>query len=404
MPNMLDYLKDNGGVDLNTMPLNDVDQLILAQMIYSDFNCDFAWPEKPIALKEALPTLGLMTDGVESLDRRFAFQHDDDEKLVHLLMESPRFSSMRLIGYVNKLEVEREMQFAAVALLVGDGTALIAYRGTDDTLIGWKEDCNMAFVAPVPSQTEALAFLTRIAGQTPLPLRLCGHSKGGNLSVYAATFCDDAIRARIREVVSFDGPGLRGIDADTTGYQKIDDRVRVIMPRSSIVGLLFSQRARITYIHSEKPGLLQHYPYYWQTEGTAFVLAENPTINGAYTSETARGFIEGLTMEERETFVEAIYTIAQSTKSDTWPEILKDWRRNTIRVVKALHGIDLKTAKLFTRVLRIFIRAAVDAVNIHAFDDAQVGGSILRYKLSKGTQLQIPSRRRKSHAISPLKG
>lgn len=403
MPNMLDYLRNNGNVDLDAMPLNDIDKLILAQMIYSDFDRAFAWPEKPVVLKEALPTLGMVTGEADSLERRFIFKHDDDEKLIRLLIDSSRISTMQVIGYVNKLEVERELQFAAVALLVGDGTVLIAYRGTDDTLIGFKEDCNMAFVAPVPSQTEALAFLSRVAGQTPLPIRLCGHSKGGNLSVYAATFCDDAIRSRIREVVSFDGPGLSEIDADTAGYQQIHDRVRVIMPRGSIVGLLFSQRARITYIRSQKQDLLQHYTYYWQIDGTGFELANSPTIGGAYTAETIRRFIDGLTMEEREMFIEAIYTIAKSTKADTWAELIEDWRHSTVQVVKALRDIDPKTAKLFARVLGIFLRAAVDAVGMPAFH-AWAAGFYYSHKLSLGVRLQAAARWGKSHTLGRIKG
>ena len=403
MPNMLEYLSEYGDVNLDAMPLNDVDKLILAQMIYSDFGPAFAWPEQPVSLKEALPTLGMVVGEADPLERRFVFKHEDDEKLIRLLIDSSRISNMRLIGYENKLEEAREVQFAAVALLVGDGTVLIAYRGTDDTLIGFKEDCNMAFVAPVPSQTEALTFLTRVAGQTPLPIRLCGHSKGGNLSVYAAAFCDDIVRARILEVVSFDGPGLREIDADTAGYGQIHDRVRVLMPRGSIVGLLFSQRAQIAYIRSEKQGLMQHYPYNWQVDGTEFVPAESPTASGAYTSETVRRFIEGLTMEERELFVEAIYTIAQSTQADTWAELLKNWRISTVQVVKALRGIDPKTAKLFSRVLGIFLRASVDAVGIPAFN-ARVAGFYYSHKLSLGVRLQAAVRFRKSHPWGQLKG
>lgn len=403
MPNMLDYLKDHGGVSLEAMPLNDVDELILAQMIYSDFDCTFALPEAPVSLKEALPTLGAAVAEGDSLERRFVFKHDDDEKLVRLLMDSPRISSMQVIGYVNKLEAEREVQFAAVALLVGDGTALIAYRGTDDTLIGFKEDCNMAFVAPVPAQTEALAFLALVAGQTPLPIRLCGHSKGGNLSVYAAAFCDDAIRARIREVVSFDGPGLGEADADCAGYGQIHDRVRVLMPRSSIVGLLFSQRAPITYIRSKKQGLLQHYPYHWQVDGTGFAPAENPTASGAYSSETARRFIGGLTMKEREVFVEAVYAIAQAAEAATWPELLKNWRHSAVQVVKALRDVDPRTAKLFARVLGIFLRAAVDAVGMPAFY-ARVASFYYSRKLSLGVRLQAAVRWGKSRVLGQIKG
>ena len=401
MPNMLDYLTANGNVGLDTLPLSDVDKLILAQMIYSDFSVAFAWPEQPVSLKEALPTLGMVTGEADPLERRFVFKHDDDEKLIRLLIDSSRISNMRLIGYVNKLEEAREMQFAAVALLVGDGTVLIAYRGTDDTLIGFKEDCNMAFAAPVPAQTEALAFLSRIAGQTLLPIRLCGHSKGGHLSVYAAAFCDDSIRSRIREVVSFDGPGLIETDADTEGYLKIHNRVRVLMPQGSIVGLLFSQRARITYIRSEKQGLMQHYPYYWQTDGADFVPVENPTASGAYTSETIRRFIKGLTMKERELFVEAIYTIAQSTNTDTWAELFEDWRHSFWRVLKAYRGIDPKTAKLFIHVLNTFFRAALDAIEIPGYSIVRMNARRNR-RMSKGTPLRVAVRRRKPHAIRPL--
>jgi hypothetical protein len=322
--------------------------------------------------------------------------------MVRLMMDSPRFSSMRLIGYVNKLELEREVQFAAVALLIGDGTVLIAYRGTDDSLIGFKEDCNMAFVAPVPSQTEALSFLSHVAAQTPLPIRLYGHSKGGNLSVYAAAFCDDTVRARIREVVSFDGPGLSEADADTEGYGRIHDRVRVLMPRGSIVGLLFSQRVPLTYILSKKQGILQHYAYNWQVGGTAFAPADNPTASGAYSSETARRFIGGLTMSERELFVEAVYTIAQATEAATWTELLKDWRHSAAQVVKALHELDPKTAKLFARVLGVFLRAAVDAVGMPAFH-ARVLGFYYSRKLSLSVRLQAAVRWGKSR-VGQMKG
>ena len=177
--------------------------------------------------------------------------------------------------------------------------------------------------------------------------------------------------------------------------------MRVLMPRGSIVGLLFSQRARITYIRSEKQGLMQHYPYYWQTDGADFVPAKNPTASGAYTSETIHRFIEGLTMEERELFVEAIYTIAQSTNTDTWVELFEDWRQNLWRVLKAYRGIDPKTAKLFIHVLNTFFRAALEAIEIPGYPIVRVDTRHNR-RVSKGTPLRVAVRRRKPHAIRPL--
>ncbi len=241
MGTVLDYIKEYGKYSFQEKPMTEVDSLALCQLSYLKF--DGMVPD----VKERCPSVTL-----ESLK-----EHPDYEKLfadvryeevnralIEGMLAAERFRDLQLNCYVNEIEKECETQFSAVTYTLNDGTVYVAYRGTDETLVGWKEDFNMAFLSPVPGQKFSVGYLNAVAERIQGPFYLGGHSKGGNLAVYAAMNCNPEIQERILKIFSMDGPGFRPEVMEACGYERIADRVVKILPHSSLVGMLFESDMR----------------------------------------------------------------------------------------------------------------------------------------------------------------
>lgn len=357
MSGLFRYLQAYGDQTISTMKINDVDLLIMAQL--AQFSLVGDSPEG-ISLRDALTRWE--AEPVQPLDRRFGNEAKNDRELARLLLAGRRFSTMRLIATRSVSDGDREMRFAGIAILLGDGTVVVSYRGTDSTVIGWKESCHLALMNPIPSQTESIFFLRDVAAMTKEPIRLCGHSKGGNIAVYAACMCESAVRDRIQDILSFDGPGFDFDMAYSLRYQAIADRVRLVVPGSSIVGLLFEQRAEPRFISSKKPLLMQHDPYNWQTAGADFAPARRQSIISAYFTKVLRSFFAALPLSSRADFIEALFHLFEATGAKTFPELLEKFPKNAVRIVRALSEKDRACLKVLLGVFRVFLRSAVHSV------------------------------------------
>ena len=193
MGTVLDYLEKYGKYSFEEMPMTEVDSLALCQLSYLKFDGMVPGQEE----KAVLPAVTL-----ESLK-----DHPDFEKLFadvryekpnralyEKMISGERFRSLQLNYYINVIEQRWETQFSAVTYTMGDGTRYIAYRGTDETIVGWKEDFNMAFLSPVPGQAYSVEYLNSVAEKFDGPFYVGGHSKGGNLAVYSAMNSTDLLQ------------------------------------------------------------------------------------------------------------------------------------------------------------------------------------------------------------------
>lgn len=353
---MLNYLCSFGHVSLAEAPLNDVDRLIFAQLAYVD------WQDaRPgMSLAQALACVRFdREDHAPAV--RFAFQHKDDRALCALAAEARRYSSVTLVDYTCIWAPEVEAQFAAASFRLPDGALLVAFRGTDNTLAGWKEDFNMAFMEAMPSQLMARDYLIRWAAGEKY-VALCGHSKGGNLALYAAAACEENVQQKICCAVSFDGPGLQEAVLRSPGFARVEDRLRVVMPRASLVGRLFAQPRHVRLVECRMLGIMQHYPYFWKVEGMDFQTAESATLGGTILSGSVMGLMTRVAPETRERFVEAVYDIIASTQADTVNELLRNWGRSALAVARKLRQTDRATYRLFLEVGVAFWRAALAAL------------------------------------------
>ena len=226
MADLFTYLDWRGDLTFSERALNPIDGVILARAAYFPY-AKILTPGDMRGMR--LADAARAFEALENLPQ--IVLRADDVRLIAALRESARFAELMVCAYADELDAPTQTQFSAVTFVLPDGARVVSFRGTDSTLIGWKEDFNMGFVCPVPAQTLAVSYLEDIAARAPdAPLYVVGHSKGGNLAVYAAAFCREEVQPRIRTVYNYDGPGFDQTVLARDGYRHIRERVRTYVP------------------------------------------------------------------------------------------------------------------------------------------------------------------------------
>ena len=308
MTTLFDYLSWRGDLPLSADPFHEVDGVILARFTYMPFHRVLQRDSLTPTTVEAVCRALLALPDIETAVRRRG-----DTDLLRALVESPRYKGMVLTAYADRLDAESQTQFSAITVKLEEGHYCVAYRGTDNTLIGWKEDFNMAFICPVPAQLSAVKYLERIAAGTDGALMLGGHSKGGNLAVYAGAFCSEAAQQRIELVYNFDGPGFDQKILDQAGYEAICPRVRTFVPQSSVVGMLLGHEEQYTVVHSQETGLTQHNIYTWDVERESLSYLDTVTHGSRFIDRTLKDWLAGMSVEQRAVLVDTVYEVMQQT-------------------------------------------------------------------------------------------
>lgn len=220
----------------------------------------------------------------------------------------------------------------------------------------------MAFESPVPAQSAAVKYLNEAAALTDGPLILGGHSKGGNLAVYAAAHADPALQSRIRLIYSFDGPGLDDATMASDGYANIARRIRSFVPQQSVVGLLLAYHPEYTVVKSDGVGLLQHDSFTWQVLGTGFIAVTELDVSSQLVDQTVHAWLSRVSPEQRRTFVNTVFDILEATGANTVKELLKDVPGRVPAILKALQKVDFETAKMIITLWGQFV--TIGATNI----------------------------------------
>ena len=302
MANVFDYLKWRGDLTFTQDPPNAVDALIFSALSYICFGGRTeAEPNKPILLRDAAEEYFALEDH----EQRVRVKNDLD--LLHDAACTVRFGFTRLYLYRDVLIPEQETQFAAVTFLLDDGSAFLAFRGTDYSLVGWKEDFNMSFQQTIPAQRMALQYTREVASEYMAPLRLGGHSKGGNLAVFAAARSAPMVQELILEVYNNDGPGFTDYMMGDPGYKAMVPRIKTYIPQSSVIGMLLEHEEPYTVISSKTVGLLQHDPYSWEVMGRAFIPMREITADSRFVDTTIKTWFADMSNQERGQLVDVMF-------------------------------------------------------------------------------------------------
>lgn len=350
MANMFDYLKWRGDLTFTQDGVNGVDALIFSTLSYICYRGRAEeFPYTPVSLREAAE------DFFSREIQKDRIRDKNDLSLLREASATARFGQSRICLYRDQLIPEEETQFAAVTFQLDDGSLFLAFRGTDNSLVGWKEDFNMSFQQTIPSQRLAAQYVQQVFEAFRRPMRLGGHSKGGNLAVYAAARSAPEIQRQILEVFNNDGPGFTSHMMGDPGYLAVVPKIRTFIPQSSVIGMLLEHEEPYTVIRSKSVGLLQHDAYSWEVLGNQFIPVPEVTHGSQMLDAAIKSWFAERTDQERNELVDVMFNLLGTGGVDRALDIFQP--KNIRAYLKTL-TTDEKTR----RILSVEFQSLMEAV------------------------------------------
>lgn len=355
MGTILDYARE---VDapFSARPFSEVDSLVLSELAYQDFSQVSPPPGQGFVPFRRLSG----EDAVAALVKDGRVPQLDGE-LIRRVAANPRFEGMEVGEFVNTINRDWEVQFSAVTFRF-PAFAYIAYRGTDSSYVAWKENFNMTYLDPIPSQFSGVEYLNRVAHILPGPLRVGGHSKGGNVAVYSALFCRQEVRDRVLAVYSHDGPGLSEKTRTSPQYAQTRDRILKTIPQSSLIGMLLQEGEAYRVIRSGQFWILQHDPFSWVVEEGEFRSAEDLSSGARFLDNGFNYWIASLSKEELAAFSDALYQVLRALPGETFNDLPDKWWQAVGETLSGLRGLDRRTYANVLGMLRSILSLAVRSV------------------------------------------
>ena len=331
MGNIMDYINWRGDISFEQSKFNEVDNLILACFSYVNLDGIPAVAEqKGIELKNLAEEF-MKLHTMEELEADKSFIRLAPFMMLEMA-ETNRFGNSVIRNYVNEIVTEAEQQFAAVEIVLEDGTSYVSFRGTDDTIIGWKEDFNLS-TGVVPAQERAVEYVRRVSENTTGMLRVGGHSKGGNLAIYGAVMCKEA-HEKILEVYSNDGPGFSKEFQELPETEEMMDKIIRIIPEYSIIGTLLEHEKDPVIVASSSKGLLQHDGFSWEVQGPALVRRDSLSRTALRFIEILHKWIDGMEMEQKKVLIEDLFATLQASGYENLSEVQSGGLKSLAAMVK----------------------------------------------------------------------
>ena len=348
---ILDYLEEYGGRTFVERPFGNPDVVALSQLCYLKF--DGLIGEGDTVTLRGLHNHKSMAVMLE--DPKYARENG---RLFDRMSNSIRFRDLKISHYRNIIDKELQTQFCAMTFHLPEDIVFVAFRGTDETMVGWKEDFNLTYMDQVPAQRLSVEYLTEAADLIEGRFFVGGHSKGGHLSIYSSMHVPEEIQDRLINIYCLDGPGFMKSMLESEGYDRIRERIVKLIPQSSVVGMLSERDDRYTVIKSSGIGLLQHNLYKWEIERGELVVEDNINNRTRILDRTVNEWIEGLDQNSRQKFVDGLYDIITSCDADNRVDFLANFIKNAAQINKTLRELDEETAQMLKEVVRMLITSA----------------------------------------------
>ena len=363
MSHIVSYIKRQQENTFKDVPFNEVDALVLAQFIYPK------WEGVVPSVSDKRESVYLQ-DIVKEIDYNHVFSDEryrkDNLELVEAMVASKRYGRMRMNYFSDITSVLAETQFSAMTVFLEEGPNVIIYRGTDETMIGWKEDFNMSFKEPVTGQRLSAMYLQQVSELLEGNYIVLGHSKGGNFAVYASMNVEDRIQDRIEKVYSFDSPGFRPEILESVDFNKIKGRIVKFLPHSSIFGMLLQSKEDFQVVECFSIGVLQHNPYKWQVNGNEFKKVDKLDRGSIFLNETYNEWIYSLSDEELHAYSDIWYHVMREAGITTMLQFTKEPGKSLLHLIDAIRETDDKTKEMAKELAGGLIETAKENIRYYA--------------------------------------
>ena len=323
MGNLITYVQQYEAQTFQEKSVTDIDILVLTEIAYLPFDeiVSSSFEEKAaISLNQLGKEFEIIKEK-EHENNPFMITKERIQ-LLDVVSKSQRYKDIKVFGFMNDIDDELTKQFAAVCYQWEEESRWIIFRGTDESLTGWKEDFMMTYSDLIPAQTDAIEYLRKQAELFSGSLNISGHSKGGNLSLYASAMQEENIQHRIKQIYCWDAPGVHRSILNTEGYQRVVSKVKRYIPQDSIVGLMLESQVPYHIIESQGSGISQHSALMWNIEEDHFVELTELTKNSQLTDQTFKQWTEVVSEEDLklffDTFFDLIFEMGVETVNDVY--------------------------------------------------------------------------------------
>lgn len=351
---IIDYVLFNANKDFNEIPFNKVDALIFAQLSYLNFTGiveDTRSDSKgvylhEIAEHEKFPYIFTLPRTVEN-----------NTKLFNAVAYSKRYGKVRAKFYEDITEKDSDTQFGAVVFVLPGNLNIISFRGTDSTILGWKENCNMLYKYPVSSQEISVAYVDKVIPLLRGNVIITGHSKGGNLAIYSGVYCKKENKKKIKQIISFDSPGFTEEFVNDREYISTLPKISKFVPEESMVGMLLTDKSTVQIVKSDGIGIYQHDPFMWKIDGITFVPGTKIVMRAKIIDTTFNEWVFGFAPEQREQFLEGMFLLIEKTNEADSPTF-RQWMENLLTniplALDAVKGLSPQDRAIFSKVVKQF--------------------------------------------------
>lgn len=355
MANILEYIKWRGDLSLKDSSFNEIDNLILARLSYFYLDDIFTFYEEIITIKEAYERFKK-----GKIENKKILQKEDLD-LFPSMAYSKRYSDMKLTRFVNKVDEEEAKQFSAITIIMPNDEMYISYRGTDNTIVGWREDLNMSFQKNVPSQLDGVKYLEEIAkAYQNNKLIIGGHSKGGNIAIYSSAFAKKETKKKIIKVYNNDGPGVDDEVAITEEYKDIIPKTNTYVPQTSIIGRLLSHEEKYTVVESTQKGIMQHDLYTWQVLGKEFIHLDEVDNGSVFIDKTIKKWLKDVSPEQRGEVLNTLFDILEKTDATTLAELKLNWFQTAKILYKSYQNVTPENKEMVSKTIEALLKIAKD--------------------------------------------
>lgn len=376
--NCFDYLKWRGDLTFEVSPLNCIDVLIFSQLGYLNFD-------------------GLLTDSFRfqetlyTLNQKFISSANYDERknmgvlinrdiplLFDIVSKSNRFALVKVCGYVSVLDFENEIQFSATTFCYAQKKYITIFRGTDDSIVGFKEDFKLAYLDVIPSQTLALNYFKQAEKELKGDFIIAGHSKGANQAMFVAVNVDKKTQNKISAVYNLDGPGFSEEFYQRESFKNIQDRLYSFYPYFSVVGMIFNHPVNYQIVKSSENAIMQHDPISWQLVGTSFVTEEDFSKESKFFYVSINEWTKNLSLSDKQKFVTTLFEIIESSGAKFNSDIDENKLESYTKMVVSFAKLDSSTrSQIFKFISNLVDIARANLPMINIFKNVHTKSNLL---------------------------
>lgn len=375
--NIIDYIKWRGDLTMDIVPFNHLDALLFSQL--SMLRLDEVLIEEgeqiSLSIKKAVKVFKEL-----NIEEKYDLGLILPKEIItafYMMGESPRYKNLVLDNYVNNICSSEQTQFSALTIDLGYNTRVVSFSGTDDTLIGWKENFNMLFVSTTAGQASSCDYLSKVSRRWR-HIYVCGHSKGANLALYSTLHVNNHVQRKIEKTIGFDGPGLIEDINEIDSFERIIKKVTFYVPDTTIIGALFDHYEEIKVVKSTEKGLYQHDVFSWEVLGTDFIYVDDRTEESKHIEQKIKTMISEIDEATRVRLVNEGYKILSSDTADTLTKLYGE----KFRIVKDYLASDPSIQKAYKK---IFLEILRDKIMRDAIYD-NIKGFIKKQKNNKKTK------------------